>query len=58
MVGSALVKISSFLHPDISTKDEVTEADFFKLFNDHKITLVDINKGIKNLEIKFEDFVI
>ena len=56
MVGSALVKIFSFLHPDVSTKDEITETDFFNLFNDHKLILGDINKGIKNLEIKFEDF--
>ncbi len=56
MVGSAIVKIASFFHPDNTSKDEITENDFFKLFNAQKESLVEINKGIKNLEVKFEDF--
>ena len=56
MVGSAIVKIAGFFHPDNTSKDEITENDFFKLFNAQKDSLVEINKGIKNLEVKFEDF--
>ena len=56
MVGSAFVKITSFFHPDVSVKDEITENDFFKLFSEQKKSLAEINVGIKALEIKFEEF--
>ena len=56
MVGSAFVKITSFFHPDVSVKDEITENDFFKLFSEQRKSLSEINVGIKALEIKFEEF--
>ena len=56
MVGSALVKIISFFHPERVDDSQVGEEDFMEVFRLQKENLIQINEGIKILEKKFEEF--
>ena len=56
MLGSAVVKLVSFFHPEKIDDSQIGEEDFMEVFRSQKDFLIKINDGIKVLEKKFEEF--
>ena len=56
MVGSAVVKLISFIQPEITNRDEISENDFFKQFQEQNSTLKDMKIGIDQLGNKMDEF--
>ena len=56
MLGSAVVKLVSFFHPEKIDDSQIGEEDFMEVFRSQKDSLIKINDGIKVLEKKFEEF--
>ena len=56
MVGSAVVKIVSFMQPDISSDEEISENDFYRQFELQNNTLNQVKIGIDILGKKMDDF--
>ena len=56
MIGSAVVKIFSFMQPEIKNRDEIGENDFFRQFEEQNKSLKEIKIGIDQLSNKMDDF--
>lgn len=56
MVGSAIVKLISFVQPEIVQEDTISEEDFYNQFKIQNENLLKIEKGIRDMEIKLTEF--
>ena len=56
MVGSAIVKLISFVQPEIVQEDTISEEDFYKQFKIQNENLLKIEKGIRDMEIRLTEF--
>ena len=56
MVGSAIVKLISFVQPEIVQEDTISEEDFYAQFKNQNENLLKIEKGIRDMEIKLTEF--
>ena len=56
MVGSAIVKLISFVQPEIVQEETISEEDFYNQFKIQNENLLKIEKGIRDMEIKLAEF--
>ena len=56
MVGSAIVKLISFVQPEIVQEDTISEEDFYAQFKNQNENLLKIEQGIRDMEIKLTEF--
>ena len=56
MVGSAIVKLISFIQPEIVQEDTISEEDFYAQFKNQNENLLKIEQGIRDMEIKLTEF--
>ena len=56
MVGSAVVKLISFVQPEIVQEETISEEDFYNQFKKQNENLLKIEKGVRDMEIKLTEF--
>ena len=56
IIGSLLVKFSTYFYTDLINEDEISEIEFYKLFRKQNDLIVETNKRLVALETQFKDF--
>lgn len=56
IIGSLLVKFSTYFYPDLINEDEISEIEFYKLLRKQNDLTVETNKRLVALETQFKDF--
>ena len=56
IIGSLLVKFSTYFHPDLINENGISEIEFYKLFQKQNDLTVETNKLLVALETQFKEF--
>ena len=56
IIGSLVVKLSTYFYPDLINDDEISEIEFYKLFRKQNDLTVETNKRLVALETQFKEF--